>query len=227
MIVEKLTLQSHNFLRQYQFYVETLGFELLEQTENSFSVKAGNSTLVFKKSATKCYYHFAFNIPAFQILDALDWMQQRVDILKYQGDLIVDFPNWNAKAFYFFDADNNIVEFIDRRNLDAATGKAFSIENLLEISEVGLPVNNILQTFQSLNKQTAIEKYSGDLTTFCSAGDEHGLFIIVDQNNKNWLPTDLPARAYPFELHFKCGSVKYLLKYAGEEVILKRLKVKG
>ncbi len=221
MKIEKLALHSNNFPAQFQFYVETLGLELVEKNENSFSLRIGNSMLTFKKSATKCYYHFAFNIPPFQIMEAMEWAQRRVDLLKHEGETILDFPNWNAKAFYFFDADHNIVEFIDRRNIEIKTNNAFSAKNILEISEIGLPVDNIKEAFQKLNLQTGIKKYSGNLETFCAAGDEHGLFIIVNQKTKNWLPTNLPAKAFPFELNFQNDQENYLLNCNGKDFLSK------
>ncbi len=222
MKVEQLILQSKNFSQQFHFYVETLGLDLVEKKDDFFSIKVGSSILVFKKSLDQCYYHFAFNIPPFRIMKALDWVQKRASLLKYKGENIVDFPNWNAKAFYFFDADQNIVEFIDRRNLDVKTDEDFSNKKLLELSEVGLPVNNIRQAFQKLNLQAAINQYSGDLENFCAAGDEHGLFIIVDQKSKNWLPTNLPAKAFPFELYFSNDHEKYFLKYDGIEIAVRK-----
>ena len=142
--------------------------------------------------------------------------------LEYEGNTLLDFINWNAKAFYFFDGDNNIVEFIDRRNLGYKTDKAFTLESILEISEVGLPVNNVLHAFQELNLKTGIEKHSGDYERFCAVGDEHGLFIIVDQNDKKWLPTELPAKAFPFQLEFLNDQKKYFLSYDGKELIFEK-----
>jgi catechol-2,3-dioxygenase len=220
MNIEKLILQSTNFSQQIYFYEEILGLKLIEKNEDSFSVKVGKSILVFEKSNSKSYYHFAFNVPSFQIMDALDWTKERVDILQFEGEDILDFKSWNAKAFYFFDADNNIVEFIDRRNLDNKTGEVFSIYNLLEISEMGLPANNILQVFQLLNEKASIKKYSGNYDNFCAAGDEHGLFIIVNQNTKNWLPTALPAKAFPFKLIFQNEGKKYYLKMNERGILL-------
>ncbi len=221
MNIEKLSLQSYSLNEQFQFYVETLGFELIEKSEVMFSIRVGKSTLVFEKSLSKCYYHFAFNVPPFQIMEASDWAKDRVTFLEYEGNALIDFMNWNAKAFYFFDADNNIVEFIDRRNLGDKMENAFTVDSILEISEVGLPVNNVLQAFKKLNLQTSIEKYSGDYEKFCVAGDEHGLFIIVDQKDKKWLPTELPAKAFPFQLEFFNDEKKYFLRYDGEEIIIK------
>lgn len=218
MNFKKLILQSYNLKKQFQFYVETLGFDLIEQSEASFSIQIGKSILAFEKSSSKSYYHFAFNVPPFQIMDAMDWAKGRVSFLEYNGNAILDFTNWNAKAFYFFDADSNIVEFIDRRNLGDKTRETFTIENILEISEVGLPANKILHAFQKLNSQAGIEKYSGDYEKFCAAGDEHGLFIIVDQNDKNWLPTELPAKAFPFQLEFLNKQKKYFLRCDGKKL---------
>jgi catechol-2,3-dioxygenase len=222
MNIEKLILQSNNFSQQIHFYEKMLGLNLIDENENSFSVKVGKSILVFEKSTIKSYYHFAFNIPPFQILDALDWAKDRVNILQFEGEDILDFKSWNAKAFYFFDADNNIVEFIDRRNLNEKSNNGFSITNLLEISEIGLPADNISQVFQLLNEKASIKKYSGNYDNFCAAGGEHGLFIIVNHEDKKWLPTELPAKAFPFELIFQNEGNKYFLKFDGGEIFIKK-----
>ena len=36
MLIEKLTLKSLNLSRQYSFYVENFGFELVEKKQDSF-----------------------------------------------------------------------------------------------------------------------------------------------------------------------------------------------
>ena len=107
MNVEKLTLQSYYLHKQFKFYVEKLGFELIEQSETMFSIQVGKSTLAFEKSSKKSYYHFAFNVPPFQIMEALVWAKNRVTFLEYKGNALIDFTNWNAKAFYFFEVNLN------------------------------------------------------------------------------------------------------------------------
>ena len=222
MRVEKLTLQSYNLQLQQAFYVETLGFELIEKSNNSFSVQIGKSILTFKKSSSNPYYHFAFNITPFLIDEAINWAAKKVRLLKFNDKVLVDFKNWNAKACYFFDPDQNIVELIDRRKLGRFDIYPFSEKSIFEISEIGLSVKDISSTFQKLNELAGIQKYSGDLERFCAAGDEHGLFIIVNQKDKNWLPTNLPAKAFPFELAFSNEQEKYFLKYDGTEIVLEK-----
>ena len=205
MEIKALKLNSKNFEAQLAFYT-ALGFEILDKGSGYFTIQAGKSKLTFDAAPEAAYYHFAFNIPSFQIKEALSWAKQHVNILPFEGNEILDFVNWNAEAFYFFDANHNIVELIARKNLNYPSVWNFSAQSILEISEMGLPVPDIRDAFQQLSAATGIVKYSGDFDRFCAAGDEYGLFIIVKENEKNWLPTDIPAIAFPFEIEFEVGT---------------------
>ena len=218
--ISALKLKSKNLEKQRLFYSNTLGFEVLESNPEAFTIKAGASTLTFEATTGEQYYHFAFNIPSFQIQEALDWTKKRVNILPYEGQEIIDFINWNAEAFYFFDEDQNIVEFIGRKNLSYPSDPNFSAQSILEISEVGLPSPHVGAAFQQLNRETGILKHSGDDERFCAAGDEHGLFIIVNETEKKWLPTEILAKAFPFELEFEVADKPYVIEQQKEDLLL-------
>jgi len=202
MKIKELKLYSHHLKEQKEFYITLFGLELVNDSVSSFTVKVGDTLLSFLKSEDNPYYHFAINIPSNQILESAEWLRERVDILPYEEKKIVNFPEWNAKSIYFYDADKNIVEFIARRNLNINSSDSFSAKSLLSLSEIGIPTSNVPEIFTKLNEEYALEKYDCDLRRFCAVGDEYGLFIIVNYNLKKWLPAMDEALPFPFEILF-------------------------
>jgi len=201
MQIKSLELYTEPIKAQKDFYAEVLDLPLLDAKDDSFALQIGKSQLRFTESPTKHYYHFAFNIPSFQTQEALEWLKaKKIPILKEGGNEIIDFVNWNAEAVYFFDPAGNIVEFIARKNLAIPSEGPFGVQSILNISEIGMPVANVQETFDFYSEKYGLEKYSGDLNRFCAAGDEHGLIIIVDEAQKKWYPTEIPAKAFPMNL---------------------------
>lgn len=202
MKINRLILYTAQLEEQTNFYKDVLGFKLTEKTADHSSFKVGSSILSFYFRESSTPYHFAFNIPSNQINEALAWLKKRVEILKDEdkGNEIQNFDFWNAKAVYFYDKDQNIVEFIARKNLAIESNTPFRAESLLCISEIGVAVNNIERTYHHLNQVKKLPIYSGDLDVFCAAGDENGLFIIVNKEKKKWFPTDDVAHSSYFRV---------------------------
>jgi len=220
MKIKELKLYSNHLTEQKEFYTSLFGLELVNDSATSFTVKVGDSLLSFIKSDDNPYYHFAINIPSNQIIESAKWLSERADILPYMDKDIVDFPAWNAKSIYFYDADKNIVEFIARRNLDIKSNDSFSGKSLLQLSEIGIPTSNVPVLFNKLNKDYALENYDCDLRRFCAVGDEYGLFIVVNYNLKKWLPTQDEALPFPFEIHFDNSKGNtYNLRIENETII--------
>jgi hypothetical protein len=71
----------------------------------------------------------------------------------------------------------------------------------------------VAEAFQTLPRLAAIPRFWGDFHQFCAAGDEHGLFIIVDQARKTWFPIDTPARAFPLRCYFSNQNRDYQLDF--------------
>jgi len=206
MKIKELKLYSNNLKEQKKFYTSLFGLELVNDTESSFTVKVGETLLSFTESDDYPYYHYAINIPSNQILQSAKWLSERIDILPYQGEEIVNFPNWNARSIYFYDADKNIVEFIARRNLNLDSNSNFASKSLFHVSEIGLPTNDVTGLFNKLNKDYSLEKYDCDLSKFCAVGDEYGLFIVVNYKLKKWLPAMDEVIPFPFEIKFDNSS---------------------
>ncbi len=183
------------------FYTGKLGFELLNESANSFTIKTGNSKLTFisDKNSSGNYYHYAFNIPENQLNEAAEWLKKFTTLLEHENSYVIDFPNWNAHSIYFYDPSGNIVELIARHNLDNASEAKFSTKSIINISEVGMPVESVADFYAELNEKLGLSLWDGNTETFAAIGDEEGLFIVVT-TNRNWFPTDKPCNIYPLEI---------------------------
>jgi catechol-2,3-dioxygenase len=213
MHFEKITIYSANLAAQKVFYTETLGFELLTEAPHSFTLKIGKTALQFIEKQEATTYHYAFNIPSNQGAEALTWLKKRVAILDWKGADLVDFSDWNAEAMYFYDKDDNIVEFIARKNLNIPTIATFDASQVLEVSEMGAPTKSIRGVYDYLSQLFSIERYSGDFNRFTAMGDEHGLFIVINNQQKKWIPRDDEAYCSPFDVCLKHENNRFELKY--------------
>lgn len=219
MIFDQLTLQSRNLMQLKIFYSEVLGCPLKNSASKEFQLQIGTTTLTFEEQALATPYHFAINIPANKIEEAADWLRQRVEILPGKDGEIVDFSSWKAKSVYFYDSDKNIVELIARERIGKQTQNTFEANQFLSISEIGIPVENILHTYDQLSAIAPFPVFSGSFDTFCAIGNDEGLFIVIDKNKKDWFPTHDPApssgfkisgtqQPHAFQFYFKDGTVK-------------------
>ena len=222
MILEELRLFTSSLPDQWAFYTNTLGMKGQREGSQSFSLQAGATRLVFAEREGQPYYHFAFNIPPYQYEPALEWLKQRAPILRDGDAELIDFSNWNAFAMYFHDPAGNIVEFIARRDLAHRAEAPFSAASILSVSEIGLPVRNVRESFEFLHRKSGLPFYSGNCDNFCAAGDPQGLFIIVDPRNKQWYPTEMAARSFPLTLTFREREQSYVLTLEKEQLWVRK-----
>lgn len=220
MKIEFLKLFSPNPEAQYHFYREVMGLSADHLSKDTIRVQAGYSILEFEKDLDAKPYHIAFHIPAGQVEKALQWLEERVDILQDDGQNIVDFPAWKAKSIYFYDSDKNIVEFISRKDYFEPVSIEFSAKSILGISEIGLATSNVKEVFNFLNENFGLTKFSGDYERFCATGDDRGLFIIIDKDQKDWIPTGDKAFAAPFSIKISVKNAIFGASYKDERIKL-------
>ena len=189
MKIKEVILFTNNIQKQRQFYKTVLEFEQIEDSSERISFKAGKSILTFQYKEGVKPSHLAFNIPSNAINDALIWLRKRTEVLDCEGEKIADFSNWKAKAIYFYDADNNIMEFIARERIDKESDFAFTPRTILSISEMAIATDNIEAIYNTINNLKSIPIFDGDFTRFCALGNDEGLFILIDKNKKKWYPT--------------------------------------
>jgi catechol-2,3-dioxygenase len=198
MKIPDLNLYTSNLLIQKEFYTKSLGLKLTKNSPDSFSVLAGTSLLTFTESNLQGepYYHFAFNIPENKLNEAIKWLRNEVELIEYEGSPVIDFPNWNSHSVYFYDPAGNIIELIARHNLKNASNEPFSGNSLLNISEIGMPVDSVKEFVELAESKLNENLWWGDRETFAAIGDEEGLFIAVT-TKRNWFPTDKACNIYP------------------------------
>lgn len=201
MKISELILYTTSLEKQKEFYTQLLELPLLFADKERFAIKIGNSSLHFITAEKANPAHFAINISSYKIQEALRWVQQRTKVLDCEGKAIADFSNWNAEALYFYDKDGNIVEFIARKDLDIVNTHPFSSADLLSISEIGIVSQNNKSVYDELTAMRSIDIYDGSFERFCALGNAEGLFILVNNQQKKWFPTQ--EEAFVADFHIK------------------------
>jgi len=209
-------LQANRLFPLYNFYKNVLELPVTDDSDAHFTIHAGLTKLTFEKIEDPLSfpnYHFAFNIPSNQILEAHDWLKERTELLwieDYKND-IADFTNWNARSVYFLDPAGNIAELIARADLNDIINKPFSSKHIRNVSEIGLvfPESTFQKSIEQLLKDHNLEYFSKQppLEKFCAIGNDEGLFIIVPEN-RTWYPCKgKPAGIFPMKMTFLVGNV--------------------
>jgi hypothetical protein len=164
----------------------------------------GSTRVRFEPGPAVCS-HFAVNVGQFD--DAVAWARGQAELIEED----VPFEAWRARAAYYFDPVGNLVELIARE-------RAPGHELLIEVSEVGLPVDDVGAAVDFLETELDLPHFSGDRSNFSAVGDDHGLFILVPVG-REWLFTDRPASAAPVRVTIE-GGVARELKLPGSEHLI-------
>ena len=206
MKIRKLTVYTSNIQEQLEFYQEELNFEIINSTEKSFEIVVGYSLLRFESREKTTPYHIAFHIPDRQEDLAAEWLEKIVPLLRYNDYKIIDFPNWQAKSIYFYDRDQNIMEFISRREFCKPESAIFNAANMVGIAEIGLVTKDIKEKFEILKMDCGLERFDGDFERFCAIGEDQGLIITINNDKKDWFPTNDQAYSSDFKMEFEHDS---------------------
>ncbi len=190
MQIQELSLHTRRLAEQKAFYCGTLGFSLVAETTDTFTVQTGTTRLQFQETAHDALYHVAFTIPRTLFHEAQRWVQQRVRLLSKQGEDEIFFANLNARSFYFCDPMGTILEYIVHYNLDDEIEGAFGAASVLHVSEIGLPVEDVPACAERLAKQFTLIPYGGSISAqFAFLGDISGQLVMV-KVGRPWLPTE-------------------------------------
>ena len=200
MKIKELLLYTNNFESQVDFYTRVLNLSIVEKSLGRVSFKAGESRLTFEFRDKFTAYHIALNIPSNREIEALNWLQRKVEIIPFEGKDLIDFKNWNAKSMYFYDADRNIIEFISRKDLKLISTPKFSSNSILSISEIGIGTNNIQKVYTDINALRPIDIFDGNFNKFCALGNHEGLFIIANMKEKTWFPSNDKIHPSEFQI---------------------------
>lgn len=227
MKIKKLKLYTKRLELEKEFYSKTLGFEVIENNSNSFTLKVGWSELTFEKSEKDYKYHYCFLIPSNKLIQAMEWMEKRVKIIDLEnGRKTQRFESWNADSFYFYDASGNIAEFIVRHELENDEHSDFKISDVLCVNEIGMPTNDVEKLNNQLQDNFGTEFWKGDPQRFGTNGSQEGLFLLPNYDIKNiWFPTSIKIKPEPFSAVIINNGEKYFMEYKNEEIITTANKV--
>jgi catechol-2,3-dioxygenase len=191
MYIHQLRLATQRLDQQLEFYTRVLELPLQTLRAAQFELTVGSSTLSFaaNKQPTPLSYHFAFNIPGQHFAAAKHWLAARVPLLTDpNGADEFYFADWNAHASYFTDPAGNVCELIARHNLPSQLSHPFTSASLLNISEIGLVVDDVPQLVQVIQRALGSPVYQGAINElFTPLGDENGLLIVV-KRGRVWFP---------------------------------------
>ncbi|OII32781.1 hypothetical protein, partial [Curtobacterium sp. MMLR14_002] len=105
-------------------------------------------------------------------------------------------PNWNSRSVYFEGPDQQLLELIERRDLESGARRAGdgsgigtgAVVPLVSVSEVGVPVPDVLGAVEAL-RRAGLEPYANPPgESFAAVGDVDGLVILVSPDRR-WFPT--------------------------------------
>jgi len=205
MKIREIELQTTDLKGTINFYSNVLGFELIKNEQNLISFLCGESILTFVNSnQNKPNYHFAFNIPNNQINKAKIWLESKVELIQNDyNELITSFESWNAKSIYFYDNNQNIIEFIARLDLKNSTLNEFDTSSVISISEIGIVDDNPLELSKDLISSYSLNYFEKGTQgeEFVSLGDENGM-ILIAKNQRAWYPTKMKSKKNSVKIKF-------------------------
>lgn len=212
MQISEVHLLTNSFSETEFFYEKKLGLEVIGKSDGLLSFQIGTSKLSFHLSdkIQKPVYHLAFDIPENRLYEALEWIRKRTELIPFETHEIIDFPNWHAKSFYFYDSNGNILVCIVRYDLKNTSDEFFGGTSFLKISEIGFVVEDVLGFCDAVNQkyETDYFEMQPKRENFSVLGDNHGLFI-VSGTNRNWFPTMQKAESFWSKVIFENNGKRY------------------
>jgi len=203
MNIKYLELPAKDLIAQRDFYSQVLGLPV-HLSDAKLEVQTGGTELVFAQADSDFNgaYHFAFNVPENQFPAARAWISERSPLLHDEnGEVEFASENWNSHSVYFKDAAGNVLEFIARHNLRNRVEAEFDSAQILNVSEIGLPSEDVIAFARDLCSTLGISVFKQEPNeTFTPVGDDQGLFILPIKD-RIWIPNSgVPARLLPVKV---------------------------
>ena len=223
MVIQKLELLTADLQAQRDYYSTILELPV-DLSSAGLLVKAGSTEILFKQAPSDFdgAYHFAFNIPENQYEAAKKWITSRIPLLKDKtGKEDFASESWNSDSMYFSDAAGNVLEFIARHNLNNSTNQDFNSSQILNVSEIGLPSEDVTELASELCRRLGLSVFRQEANeTFTPVGDGDGLFILPIKD-RIWMPdSGVPATLLPVKVtgnangkHWEVRGVPYAIEF--------------
>lgn len=215
MNITYLELVAGDLQAQREFYSRVLELSV-DRSGAGLEVQAGRTTLVFRQADPDFdgAYHFAFNIPENQFRGAKEWIAGRAPLLHDdKGNDEFTSSSWNATSLYFKDAAGNILEFIARHALQNSVDGAFDGSQILNVSEIGLPSEDVIGFADELCTRLVMSVFRQQPNeNFTPVGDDDGL-LILPLVNRIWYPnTGVPAKLLPVRVEVESDHKRWEIR---------------
>ncbi|MCS5507934.1 hypothetical protein NY546_01295 [Curtobacterium flaccumfaciens pv. flaccumfaciens] len=192
MDIRQVQLATRSLADTARFW-ERLGCSV-EIVDATVRIVVGSTLLVFRELPEMTgALHLAITIPTGTFDAAKAWIAGLTTVLgtadqdEFEGP-----PNWNSRSVYFEGPDQQLLELIERRDLEpgarrAGVGTDAGVP-LVSVSEVGVPVPDVLGAASAL-RRAGLEPYANPPgESFAAVGDVDGLVILVSPDRR-WFPT--------------------------------------
>lgn len=219
MRIKELTLAAWMPDNLRKFY-SNFGFTEIEALGDSdgYSFIAGHTRINFVPGDRDARYHFAFNVLPDQLDGAIVWAgRSGAELLDNpeSKSKLVDFPNWRARAVYFFDPAGNIVELIARAALPrAGNAPKFSASSIPGLSEIGIVCDDVASMRRWITDTHGINAFARQTPTddFSAMGNDEGLLLLVPAG-RPWLMGNFDSKRFPLAITLTEGEkeVKLML----------------
>lgn len=206
MKITKTTLYIDNIEPMKNFYIETLGFSKLSETETSFEVQVGTSIIKFEVESLQrpTQYHFAFNIPENLFAEAKEWIKKHTSLLVHREKDEIFFESIDAHSVYFYDPEENVVELIARHALNPAKKvQHFTAQDILDIAEMNLTTDHVLAVGEKLEEIGIFERHQlpMDKSNLNFLGEPiDGTHILLGPSGRNWFFSPKEAVTSPITI---------------------------
>ncbi len=166
--------------------------DVLQLPQQGNAIRIGWSTLECVQAQQPVgSVHLAFNVAPSRFEAAAQWIGARATLLADpQGRRQFELGGvWQSQSVYFAGPDGAVLELIARNALQqTTTGQGdFHGEELLCLSEIGLPSSNVEVVTRSLAHHFGMQPFAPAVEGFVALGDDQGLLIVVDQARR-WFP---------------------------------------
>jgi catechol-2,3-dioxygenase len=222
MKITYLELSAKDLPAQRDFYANILDLPV-NLDSSILEVKAGKTNLRFTQAPSEFIgaYHFAFNIPENQYQTAKQWITNRIPLLRDKtGQQDFESKTWSSSSLYFLDAAGNVLEFIARHTLNNASNVSFDNQQILNVSEIGLPSENVVELANDLCTRLGLSVYKQEANeNFTPVGDENGL-LILPAKDRIWMPdSGVPAKLLPVKVRGQANGRDWEVRGVPYEIV--------
>ncbi len=222
MNIIRLELLTVDLQAQRDFYANVLELPV-KLTSSSLEARAGITDLLFTQAPTDFdgAYHFAFNIPENQFHAAKEWITRQIPLLRDEsGKEEFESVSWKSHSVYFKDAAGNVLEFIARHSLRNTVEGNFDSQQILNISEIGLPSEDVLGFADELCTKLGLSVFMQQPNeTFTPVGDDNGL-LILPIKDRIWIPNSgVPAKLLPVKVKGEANGKEWEVRGVPYEIL--------